>query len=484
MEIKKRQKTLTGIFIKFAILFCVNSILIAGIMLALLLGSTGTGLTLPANYTEEQLTKNAESIQKSKKSPGKWIPAGCTYGIYNAQGIWQEGTLKAKERTFAWSQYEKRNRYASMGNYYKYFKMDTGNICIVRYDLYMKYSIDAWNHILPSPEKLGIIMGLAAFIINAMVLSIHFAKQLNKELIRLQEITGKIAENDLAFEKKTSDIREVDVVMTSLVKMRDALKESLAEQWDMELQKTRQLAALAHDIKTPLTVIRGNAELLEEEKLSQEDKECVSDILENVKDIEKYLENMRQVLDGTQKTGQKQNVAVAELALELQRVAEQMAAAKKIPVVIEDAEKQLPDGIINCQPEHIFRVWKNILINALEYTDQERGIEVQVEIQISGCSAINESNGAGQNNKKTSKNQFMIMAVRDFGKGFSKEDLKYADQEFYSGDLSRHDRSHQGLGLAIARRFLEEQGGMLKLGNCPDGGARVECWMKIEKIYQ
>lgn len=319
MEIKKRQKTLTGIFIKFAILFCVNSILIAGIMLALLLGSTGTGLTLPANYTEEQLTKNAENIQKSKKSPGKWIPAGCTYGIYNAQGTWQKGTLKEKERTYAWSQYKKENRYASMGNYYKYFKMDTGDICIVKYDLYMKYSIDAWNHILPSPEKLGIIMGLLAFIINAMVLSIHFAKQLNKELIRLQEITGKIAENDLAFEKKSSDIREVDVVMTSLVKMRDALKESLAEQWDMELQKTRQLAALAHDIKTPLTVIRGNAELLEEEKLSREEKECVSDILENVKDMEKYLENMKQVLDGTQKAGKKQSVAVGVRTAESSR---------------------------------------------------------------------------------------------------------------------------------------------------------------------
>lgn len=161
-----------------------------------------------------------------------------------------------------------------------------------------------------------------------------------------------------------------------------------------------------------------------------------------------------------------------------------MAAAKKIPVVIEDAEKQLPDGIINCQPEHIFRVWKNVLSNALEYTDQARGIEIQVEIQVSGCDVINESNGDSQNNKNICEKQFMIIAVRDFGKGFSKEELKYADQEFYSGDLSRHDRSHQGLGLAIARRFLEEQGGMLKFDNCPDGGARVECWIQIEKMYQ
>lgn len=54
--------------------------------------------------------------------------------------------------------------------------------------------------------------------------------------------------------------------------------------------------------------------------------------------------------------------------------------------------------------------------------------------------------------------EYLTATVRDFGKGFSEQDLIYADQEFYSGDASRHDRTHQGLGLAIAK-ILKRAGG-------------------------
>ncbi len=59
-----------------------------------------------------------------------------------------------------------------------------------------------------------------------------------------------------------------------------------------------QLAALTHDIKTPLTVIKGNAELLAETDLSAENRECTGAILANVGSMEQYLEHMRQLLYG------------------------------------------------------------------------------------------------------------------------------------------------------------------------------------------
>lgn len=58
--------------------------------------------------------------------------------------------------------------------------------------------------------------------------------------------------------------------MSSLSGMKEALKDSLTRQWDAQQQKKEQLAALTHDIKTPLTVIKGNAELLAETDLSAE----------------------------------------------------------------------------------------------------------------------------------------------------------------------------------------------------------------------
>ena len=86
--------------------------------------------------------------------------------------------------------------------------------------------------------------------------------------------------------------------MSSLSGMKEALKDSLTRQWDAQQQKKEQLAALTHDIKTPLTVIKGNAELLAETDLSAENRECTDAILANVGSMEQYLEHMRQLLYG------------------------------------------------------------------------------------------------------------------------------------------------------------------------------------------
>ena len=79
--------------------------------------------------------------------------------------------------------------------------------------------------------------------------------------------------------------------------------------------------------------------------------------------------------------------------------------------------------------------------------------------------------------------EYLTATVRDFGKGFSEQDLIYADQEFYSGDASRHDRTHQGLGLAIAKKFLKEQGGMLCFYNHAESGAEGVCRIKTAELF-
>ena len=134
------------------------------------------------------------------------------------------------------------------------------------------------------------------FFLHATLLSGHFAKKLKRELRQLREVTEKIGQNDLEFETGPSQIKEIDDVMSSLSGMKEALKDSLTRQWDAQQQKKEQLAALTHDIKTPLTVIKGNAELLAETDLSAENRECTDAILANVGSMEQYLEHMRQLL--------------------------------------------------------------------------------------------------------------------------------------------------------------------------------------------
>ena len=111
--------------------------------------------------------------------------------------------------------------------------------------------------------------------------------------------------------------------------------------------------------------------------------------------------------------------------------------------------------------KQIMRAWNNMVDNALEYTDKNQGIRVIFR----ECEKQNT--------------QYLVAKIVDYGKGFSNAELKYATQEFYCGDMSRHDRKHQGLGLAIAKRFIEEQCGFLEIRNSDKTkGAEVSLWMR------
>ena len=86
----------------------------------------------------------------------------------------------------------------------------------------------------------------------------------------------QIGDRNLDFKINYSGVREIDECLVALDDMRYALKTSLQKQWETEQEKSRQMSALAHDIKTPLTVVRGNSELLLETELTDEQKNLIS----------------------------------------------------------------------------------------------------------------------------------------------------------------------------------------------------------------
>lgn len=161
MEMKKRrQKTLTGLFLKFAALFCLDTFGIGMFCLVLLVLSPMTGFTLPANYAELQLTDHTEEIKAAGTDVEALIPDGCRYGIYDAAGRFKTGTFLADAQKRAWQGYKNGSKYASMGKYYRYIKQNSGDICIVKYDLHMRYAYDKLNGIVPSLEILTPVLGV------------------------------------------------------------------------------------------------------------------------------------------------------------------------------------------------------------------------------------------------------------------------------------------------------------------------------------
>ena len=104
--------------------------------------------------------------------------------------------------------------------------------------------------------------------------------------------TEEISSQNLDFEIGHSNIKEFEDVLLSFSKMRGDLKMSLEKQWHAEQLQREQIAALAHDLKTPLTVIQGNIDLINETELDDEQCLYADYITESSSQISIYIKTL------------------------------------------------------------------------------------------------------------------------------------------------------------------------------------------------
>lgn len=457
-----KEPRLSVLFVGYLVVYGVSTFVLGVALLTglILLGNTGT--VQPANMQEIILSQNMSKIQQaSPDDVAQYIPDGATYGIYDKDGKWLGGTMNKDRRSDAWNRYSLREYTPDDEGYYKYMPMENGDVCIVRYLLWMRYTSDTLNRILPPPEYLLVWGMLLVAVLNLLYLAHRFGRAINRRLETVQQVTEKIAANDLDFEvTQDTGIREINAVMASLGTLRDALKASLTTQWQKEQQKSEQLASLAHDIKTPLTVIRGNAELLQESAEDAFSRGSATYIVESAEDINTYLEKMRAVLLNEAVASCSAVQSVQDLVEILRHAAKQLTQAAQLPL---HEQLDVSEGAVCVHTEEALRAWNNLLSNAATYTDGTEGI---------ACSYTVQENEEGR---------YLVATVRDYGAGFTAKDLQHADEAFYIGDESRHLRNHQGLGLAIAKAVMCAQGGMLCYANATEGaGATVSLWFKLE----
>lgn len=457
-----KEPRLSVLFVGYLVVYGVSTFVLGVALLTglILLGNTGT--VQPANMQEIILSQNMSKIQQaSPDDVAQYIPDGATYGIYDKDGKWLGGTMNKDRRSDAWNRYSLREYTPDDEGYYKYMPMENGDVCIVRYLFGMRYTSDTLNRILPPPEYLLVGGMLLVAVLNLLYLAHRFGRAINRRLETVQQVTEKIAANDLDFEvTQDTGIREINAVMASLGTLRDALKASLTTQWQKEQQKSEQLASLAHDIKTPLTVIRGNAELLQESAEDAFSRGSATYIVESAEDINTYLEKMRAVLLNEAVASCSAVQSVQDLVEILRHAAKQLTQAAQLPL---HEQLDVSEGAVCVHTEEALRAWNNLLSNAATYTDGTEGI---------ACSYTVQENEEGR---------YLVATVRDYGAGFTAKDLQHADEAFYIGDESRHLRNHQGLGLAIAKAVMCAQGGMLCYANATEGaGATVSLWFKLE----
>lgn len=464
-----KKRTLTGLFMKYICIFCVNTVLLMILMILAFNMLINAGAVLPANYMEGYINENREEIINAGRVTEEMLPVGSGYGVYDKTGRFLYGNFDEKIWRNAWEAYRENNTSAAGGGLYRFLLKENGEVCIVKYYIKSQAANDFLRKVLPAPDICMVVLFIILFFLQAVLVSRHFAGTLSRRLKVLNAATEKIRRQDLEMEEEHSDIREIDEVLASLFKMGKALKESLDRQWRLEQYKKEQVAALAHDIKTPLTVIKGNAELLAEEIQEESCKEYNAYIKENAAEIEEYLIKLQDMLlmdAGKEYAQAAETVQTKELATRLRERAKKLAAGFSAGKIETEEDKSdicgLP-GEIRCNTVEILRAWDNIVSNALEHTPE--GDEIRI---------VTES-------AKEGGKHYLAARVIDKGKGFTREELLYAAEQFYQGDKSRHEKKHRGLGLYTASQFAARQGGRVILENEEtDGyGAKVTLLLEI-----
>lgn len=435
-------KSISWVFVKQLIILAAEVILALGLFVALFLLGTSTGAILPANYASLVLEKNSSAIVNGEGVDLTLLPKYSHYILFDLSGNMLETSMDARELEI----YNERvaGNYISNKSLMRIYEREHDKL-VVSYDMRAKYGNEALEKVMPPVEVSFIVLYLLSFVGLIVLRAQKIKKELNRALKPLiddiENINGEDIHDILFSESKeqVSNISEIARVQETFDNMKRALSEALKKEWEGEAKQKENMRALAHDIKTPLTVIRGNAELLEEDE-NGEDKLCDS-IIRNCDRIEGYVALLME-------QGVKSKVDKIESGKFNEKVKKSIydvCRAEKIKVLIE--EEGIREVSLALDIERTCRGIMNLVTNAINYTDKEKGIRVRV-IMAEGT---------------------LSYEIMDFGPGFSSEALKRCTDEFFTEDQARSGK-HFGLGMHFAKNVAIECGGNLKVENTSDGG--------------
>ena len=415
--------------------------------------STTLGVTTYGNYSEIRANELAPILAATPDLSDVQIPMGIEYVLLDKNYQLIETTLDENEL-------EQAMRYATTGtidqNLQKRYLLVTreNEYVVLQYYIGAQYTNEWMNKYLPSPDILLIVLIAAGGIFVCLLLTARFAKKLRLQLVPLFEATSEVAKQNLDFEVGHSNIKEFEDVLISFSHMKESLKASLEHQWKAEQMQKEQIAALAHDLKTPLTVIQGNADLISETELDEEQCLYAEYIISSSEQMQLYIRTLIDISRAA--TGYQLHVEDIDLPAYVEQLQRQIGAlcqTKKIGLQMEI--EHLP-AVLSADKLLLERAIMNVVNNALDYSQQDSSISISI------------TGGKGN----------LQILVTDAGPGFSQEDLLHAEEQFYMADHSRSSNLHFGMGLFITKSIVQQHGGQLILSNSEKtGGAQVT--MKI-----
>lgn len=315
------------------------------------------------------------------------------------------------------------------------------------------YDIISYAQVVLVPSWLFACVGVVVWI--------FYKREIEKPLRVLQDASEKIADNYLDFEMEPVRENELGRLRDGFEKMRAALYENNRATWQQLEERKRLNAAFAHDMRTPITVLKGYGEMLERyipEGLISQNK--LLEILGMMNGQIRRLENYTQKMSSIRKLEDMEPELATVKASELNEKLRNMCEILGRDIVYGFGG----EGTLYLDETLVLEVCENLVSNGLRYARKMLQVTVQAQER--------EQIEAGEETER-----YLEIVVEDDGPGFSPEDLQHATDPFYRGE-GQMEQSHFGLGLYICRLICTKCGGSLTLVNGICGG-RVTARFKI-----
>ncbi len=284
---------------------------------------------------------------------------------------------------------------------------------------------------------------ICILIFTSMMLTQWIQKSVFNPINDLNVAMRKIKEGNFDYALQTDAKGEIGDLYGNYEDMRLRLKESTEEKLDNEKRNKELVSNISHDLKTPITAIKGYVEGIMDGVADTPEKmdKYIKTIYNKANDMDKLINELTTYsgIDNNRipYNFRRINVAeyfgdcVEEVGLDLDSKNIELNYSKLVST----------DTIVIADPEQIKKVINNIISNSVKYMDKARGA---IDIRI-----LDEADS-------------ILVEIEDNGKGIAQRDLQKIFERFYRTDASRNSaQGGSGIGLSIVKKIVEDHGGYI-----------------------
>ena len=442
------KKSLNYLISRFAILelfFVIFMILFSYMLLNVLIN---TGIVYPANYAEINSDTVKYEFLKEDWNIDK-IPFFYEYQLRDNGEIIQNTIDERYNQEISEAlQNGKASKDQIIGSdVFKAFK--NGNK-----DLIIKYKICAIPtnpnvyKIIRNFELVFYISMFCLWLIGFIYLISNLTRILMCEIRKISKANDSIEKLQLEFEREHSDYIEISGILDSIDSMARSLKASLEKQWNMQMTQREMIESITHDVRTPITLIKGNIELLKEDQ--ENVLERAEDALSGVERLEYFLKKLNDFSDLTEVPKEVVSKGVLDYWI---KIVTSICKLKGFSLSILSYDT----SNIKLDKNSISIAIQNLVNNAIENSSVGSTIFIGFYDDIDDYTIV----------------------VRDQGNGLNNDILYNLREKYVSTKM--YDNNIHGLGLSIVTKILETNKGQLLLKNYDDQGNGAEAKMVFKK---